>query len=1125
MARSMHAMESGTITLVSAGADGTDPPSIAVDSPTWREWLAHSDAARFRFEAGALRFTAGRRMQQGAWHWYAMQNHQGRRREIALGTVAELTPECLRQAAEALARVDEPSEMRTTRRAAGHAKSTAGDVPSTTRPDARARGMPKNDQVLLGADADVVTASRSIPLLATKLFIPRPRPDLMPRPRLLAQLEAGVRRPLTVLAASAGWGKTSVLSAWCAASRRDYSEGGNSRPIAWVSLDAGDNDPVRFWTYILTALNEAYSGMTEDALSLLRLSQSPALEGVLTLLLNAVSALSIEVVLVLDDYHLITNAAVHTSLTYLLEHAPPSLHLVLATREDPPLPLARQRAQGAVTEMRAADLRFTPEEATQFLTATLGSPLSDDVVQTIEVRSEGWIAGLQLATLSLHGRTGEQVESFTAAFAGSNRYIVDYLVEEVLARQPPEVQTFLLRSAVAERFCAPLCERLLDKDDIAATSIDTVSSRRSTPADALGPTPTHSILEQVERANLFLIPLDDERHWYRYHHLFADALRSRLRKADPGLYGELHSRASAWFEAHGLISEAVQHALTAADFERAAAMIEEHSLIVGMGGQVETVIGWLHALPEPLIRARPRLCLCNAALHFMIGPGQPEEQNARMRDAAAAVATWRQADAKEPELPAVLGMLAFVRAVFVLFSGDLERSVADAQEACDLLSETDSLWYTLARYYVGRAYLATGDATAATEHALRTTIEALRTSGNAYMALSGTRMLADLMRLQGHLRAAAATYEASVGVDATSQFMEEYLFDLIYCFGLGEVLLEWNELSGAERLLTQGMHLHERWVFGAHWITKGYLVLARLQQARGEVAAAVATLDAFAALGERRHFVAALRARGEAMRAQLALAQGSLVKAVHWAQGCGLSAADAELPVLPFLREREYMTLARVLLAQGQSEPGGPYLREAEQLLARLLADAEATSRGLSVLEILLLRALAQRTRRDTRGALGTLARALALAQPEGYARLFADEGAPMAALLTELVEAAERRRLTLSASVLDYARALIALCRAPEGGTSVSMALSSQDSATESKYPVPSVPPLLDPLTERELEVVRLLAEGASNAAIAAALVVTVGTVKKHVFNVCSKLAAQNRTQAVARARAFQLL
>ena len=552
-----------------ADAERTDAHPIAVGSPAWQEWLVRDDITRFQFEDGAGCFTAQRRRRHGRWHWYATCQHGGRRHMIVLGTTDDLTLERLQQAAVALEHRDDRADTPRIAPPAGQARGNAYDLETTTLGISHAEPGPLADDVALQAaeaSASDIVSLPALPLLATKLFLPRPRSDLLVRPHLLARLEVGVHGPLTVLIAPAGWGKTSLLSAYCAAPAHDTGEG--ALAVAWVSLDAGDNDPIRFWTYVLAALNTACAGVGEAALAQLRLAQPLPIELVLTHLLNGLAAQQADIILVLDDYHVITAESVHAAITFLLNHLPSRCHLVLSSREDPPFPLSRWRAQAAVTELRAADLRFTPEETAAFLTAALGVDvaLSMEGIRALDARSEGWIAGLQLAALSLRGQSRQQAAAFIAAFAGSNRYIVDYLVEEVLARQPPAIQTFLLRTAVVDRFCAPLCEELMADPDWAS-------------GDA---SPTiHALLERAERANLFLIPLDDERHWYRYHHLFADVLRSRLRQQDPALAAALHQRASRWFEGQGLVVEAIQQALAASEVERVAELVEQHGLGLG----------------------------------------------------------------------------------------------------------------------------------------------------------------------------------------------------------------------------------------------------------------------------------------------------------------------------------------------------------------------------------------------------------------------------------------------------------------------------------------------------------------------------------------------------------------
>jgi LuxR family maltose regulon positive regulatory protein len=1133
--------------------DETDARPIEVGSTAWWAWLARDTSTRFCFESGLLRFVARRRRRNGAWRWYASsQQFEGRHHEVVLGTAAALTLERLERVAQTLeliglgeasgAGVAPTRAARTRQHAGGRRPSAPLSVPSVTLADQSGLAADPMAADPMAADPMAVRGTNNpdpslqpVPVLATKLFIPHPRTDLVPRPRLLAQLETGLRGPVTLLAAPAGWGKTSLLSVCCAAvaaaAARDTGEG-SRRLVAWLSLDAGDNDPIRFWTYVLTALNTACAGVGAVALAQVRSPQPPPIDLVLTLLLNDLAAQQADVILVLDDYHVIEAEPVHAAIMFLLNHLPPRCHLVLSSREDPPLTLSRLRTQGAVTELRAADLRFTPEETAAFLTAALGvdAPLTMEAIRILDTRGEGWIAGLQLAALSLRGQSRQQAEAFIAAFAGSNRYLVDYFVEEVLARQPPAIQIFLLRTAVVDRFCVPLCERLLDGKGPATASMDATTPGLSTPAHVQGLATTRGILERVERANLFLIPLDDERRWYRYHHLFADALRSRLRDDDPGLYTELHKRASAWFGAEGLFEEAVDHALASTDFERAAALVEQHGLGLGVAGQVETVLDWIRALPGAVVRTHPQLCACHVVILFLSGQVEAALEPP-LHDLEAAVVARRQAGAEEAQLRPLLGILATTQGLVAIPPGDLRRSVALAHEAFfESLPETYATWRLLALIMLQQSFIVTGAVTRASIREWSQRAATFRTQGpfNLFMALDMD--LAHRQHLHGQLRAAAAAYEEAIALIPAPLRLEDLVGGAACAFGLADVRLERNDLASADQLLTRGMPMLQRWMSPAGTATLGYVAQARLQQARGEYAAALATLDDFAALAERRRFAAVWPARAAAVRAQIQIAQGDLAGAIRWATASGLSSED---PELEFLREREYLTLVRVRIAQcqGRSDPSGPHLDEALRLLDRVQHDAEPKERLSSVLEVLILRALAFHARRDRRGAVRTLARALEMAQPEGYVRLFADEGAPMAALLASLLAAAHQRHVAMPATLLDYAQFLLAVCRAHDGGIALPETIPVGARAGEGPPPssspsvAPGVPPLLDPLTKRELEVLRMLTEGSSNAAIATALVVEVGTAKKHVYNACRKLGAQNRTQAVARARALRLL
>jgi LuxR family maltose regulon positive regulatory protein len=930
--------------------------------------------------------------------------------------------------------------------------------------------------------AHTATRTHNNMLLATKLFIPAPTSTLVSRPRLNALLAAGVRRAATLISAPAGWGKTSLLSAWHA----DLS--GSDYPFAWVSLDAGDNDPVRFWSYILLALNTLHCGASDAALTLLRSPQPPPVEPILTSVLNAFTTLSKDAVLVLDDYHVIDTQPIHRAMTYLLEHLPPRLHLVISTRVDPPIPLARLRVRGVLTEVRAVDLRFTLEEAEAFLTKAMGLPLTASQISALDARTEGWIAGLQLAALSVQGHPAEHLEPFIEAFTGSNRYVVEYLAEEVLAQQTDETQTFLLRTAMLDRMCAPLCDAVLNGEHEGAGYDQALDAS------------IH--LQQLERANLFLISLDDEGNWYRYHNLFAGVLRSRLQQTQARLVPDLHRRASAWYEQLGLFDEAVQHALAARDFELAARLIEQVGLAVGIGKQVHTVLSWINSIPETFVQTRPTLCIYHAvALMFT---NQLEAAEARLQDAERCL----EAGNPTGKTRVMVGQIATVRANLARFTGDLARCVELSHQGLELLPGTEKIFLASAMANLGLDFLVSGDVTPGPERLVTEVIAPVRASGNVSATLRGLTLLARLHVLQGRLRQAAATYREAVQVAPGQESLQVVIGSPAYYFGMGDVLREWNQLDAAEDYLAQGMdQLRGTLSVDAEVVTLGYITQACLNWERGDYSTALATLDEFEQLARRRNFVAHLRARCLAVRARVELAQNNLAAAIHWADTSGLSASDADLS---YLHERAYLILARVRIAQARNDHNAQVLWETLCLLDRLLQDTKSKARVHSAIEILMLQALALQAQGNHTEALIALAQAVTLAEPEGYVRLFLDEGEPLLQLLSQLTATGH--------SASSYIQKLLA------AGESLEQEQTAPRYRSKEPRPRP-YQPLLDPLSERELEVLHLIAGGDSNYEIAGQLVVAVSTVKRHVSNIFSKLDATNRTQAVARAREFGML
>jgi LuxR family transcriptional regulator, maltose regulon positive regulatory protein len=919
-----------------------------------------------------------------------------------------------------------------------------------------------------GADADAKSGPAAAPrqgvqddplhhLLISKLQIPRLRTRLVTRSHLTQRLQQGMEQAVTLISAPAGFGKTTLLAQWIAAP---------GLPVAYLSLEPEDNDPVRFLSYLIAAVQRVDAHLGATALARLGTPQPPPPETVMALLSNdLMRSTTGEFALVLDDYHVITAEPIHRALTSLVEHLPPQMHLLIATRADPPLPLARLRARGQLTELRAAELRFGAAEASAFLEEVMGLHLAQEDVTTLQTRTEGWIAGLQLAALSLQGRAN--ASDVLSAFSGSHRFVLDYLSEEVLSRQPAAVQTFLLSTSVLSRLSGSLC--------------DTVTGHGGSQA----------MLEALEQANLFVAALDDERGWYRYHPLFADLLRSRLHQTMPALVPDLHRRASSWYEQQDLIVEAVHHALLSPEVESSIRLIEQHTHSLALRGQVQTALHWLHAFPDGLVRTHPHLCFSYALL--LMFSGQLAEALLRLQDAEQSASDITLAD----EAQALLHQVAIVRAYILFLQGHLATSVALAEQVLERLSETPVQGREAASVIVAHRFLVSGDVRRVEELRVAQLASSLGASSDVFamevlVHLTSILLQARMLRLQGRLRQAAAIYEQMRQVQGGQ---ERSLIHPGYCFGLGELCYEWNDLDAAERLLEQGMEvLGGPLTLTADSIAQGYATLACLHQARNKPTLALALVEAFARLSDARQFAPAPLAFARAVRAQLELMGGHLAAAVRWTEASGLEASGD----LAYPREREYLTFARVRIAQGREEPAGPFLSEALRLLERMREDAEAKARMGSTLEILILQALAFSAQGKGTEALTVIERALTQAEPEGYIRLFVDEGEPMVALL---------RQAYAHGIAPGYVAILLSAAGAP--------ALAAPSPAGS----------LLEPLTERELDVLRLLVAGLSNAAMARELIITVGTVKSHVNHIYGKLGVQSRSQAIARAHTLHLL
>ena len=903
-------------------------------------------------------------------------------------------------------------------------------------------------------------------LLSTKLHAPGPRPGFVPRPRLTERLDEALGRGVVLVCAPAGYGKTALLASWAQRCQQ---------PVAWLSLDAGDNDPARFWRHAVAALDQVCPGISERVGPLLGPPPPPSFEGLVTALINELAARpgAGQMPLVLDDYHLVTAQSVHVSLGFLLEHLPPGLHPVLASRADPPLALARLRAGGQLTELRDAELRFTADEAADVLRETAGADLPDAAVTALAARTEGWAAGLQLAALSLRGHA--DVAGFVAAFTGSHRYVLDYLAEEVLERQSEQVRTFLLETSVLDRLSGPLCDAVGDRAG------------------------SQALLEQVERAGLFLAPLDEVRGWWRYHQLFADLLRVRLEQ-EPGRAARLHHNAAAWFSEQGAAGDAIRHAVAAGDMLWAARLIEQYfDEFFYRHGEGSTVRRWLATLPSELTSSRPRLLLAQARLALLSGRTEEAESlldSAERRSADADESFEPSAGRAASLLVNVPAAVALLRVYLAELRADAEATTALASRALAESREGESMLGSIIRWYGGMAEWLQGRPAEA-ERALSPAVAERSAVGEGFLAAWGCHVLGQVQRAQGRLDAAVRTCRRTLEITAPPGRSAAPAAGAAYV-GLAEVAYQRNELDVALQHVTKGIALCRQLVYAAPLAT-GLVTLAWIRQATGDQ---VGALDA---IGEAAQFAPGPAVNGllnpvPAERARLLLAQGDLAGAARWTTQKGLGADDE--PRYP--SEPEHLLLARVLLAQGR--PG-----HALALLDRLYAAAVAQDRIGSVIEAGALRALALAANGEDADAVVGLAEALTLACPPGYVRVFADEGAPMAALLGQLI-AAQRAGVAAAIPLAYLAR----LQRAFDTGP-----------ATPSPRPglTAAMPGIVDPLTSRELEVLRMLAAGRSNQAIAGQLYVTVDTVKKHVSHVLSKLGAANRTEAVSRARELDLI
>jgi LuxR family maltose regulon positive regulatory protein len=866
------------------------------------------------------------------------------------------------------------------------------------------------------------------PVLATKLHVPAPRPKLVRRPRLVERLDEGLclGHRLILISASAGSGKTTLLGEW-AASCNLQSPISNLR-FCWLSLDEDDNDPARFWTYVVAALQTVRPQMGQSMLPMLQGPQPPPVQSILTPLLNEVAVFSGPVVLVLDDYHLVAEEAIHDGVAFLLDHLPQQLHLVIATRADPPLPIARLRACGQLTELRADDVRFTAEEVAAFLNGVMGLNLQPEDVAALEARTEGWISGLHLAALSMQGR--EDTHVFVEAFTGGHHYILEYLIEEVLSRQREPVQRFLLQTSILDRLCAPLCDALTGGHDGA------------------------DVLERLQRDNLFIIPLDDERRWCRYHHLFGDLLRKRLgQAAPPEQRSELHRRASRWHEENGLLEQAVKHAQAAGDFERIAQITEQAAGDSLLDARLTTLLRWVNTLPQDVLRIHPRLQIYRAWALYMNGHLEAAQQ--ALGDCRRALETLLPSPENDALRHALTRLLDTIDMIARGFMYSVDNRIEEAIQVCS--------------------------------QALDVALE----DGHVFLAAQATEGLALAQYHQGRLRASAQSCQRVI--DLAVQGAAQAPLAAAGYVELAGIHIEWNDLEKAADLLDEALALCREWGI-VQTLNEAYTAQSHLLQLRGDIEGAWDVLEKAREFGSMEGHSSLVNFRLATQQARLNLAAGEPEKAVRWVEGTLAAFLSGKQLPAAFV-ETLQTTLARAYLAQGRA-------KKALAVLEPLLPPAEAAGALLHVIEVCALKSLALQALDDTSAALASLERSLALAEPEGYVRMYLNEGKPMAKLLHKAI---------LHNIVPDYASNLLI--------------------AFEAAKDIPSAPPplcpsaLLESLTPREFDVLHLVSQGLSNKEIAEKLFIALNTVKRHTSSIYGKLGVKSRTQAAARARELGLL
>ena len=896
-------------------------------------------------------------------------------------------------------------------------------------------------------------------LLATKVSPPRMPAALTPRPHLTAYLNRGMRTRLTLISASAGFGKTTLLAEWL---------GQSNRKAAWYALDESDNDPARFLTYLVSALRVLHPRLGESILPGIASAQPPTFENLLTNLINDISALPQDLALVLDDYHVITRAEVHQALSFLIENQPDRLHLFIATRADPPLPLARLRANGQLTELRAADLRFRLDDAQHYLSTAMNLQLTGQQLETLENRTEGWIAGLQLAALSLQKQ--HDPTRFITDFSGTNRYILDYLTDEVLNRLPASSLKFLLQTSILERLTASLCNTVCQM------------------------TGAQQQLEQLEEENLFLIPLDDHRQWYRYHHLFVQLLRAHLQEQYPAEISELHLRAARWHLQHHLDESAIFHFLAAGDLPSAARVIENRAIELLYRGEMSTLAAWLEKIPPANRPDFPWLDVFEAWIKLLTGQLPAQEtllQRAELNITSASPDTHSQ----------LRGHAAAIRAYAAAFQSNPDLVLQSARQALELLPAQDAGIRAVAQFTIGIAHGISGEIIESQQAFYRAGRMAAD-AGNLHMAIPALSASANQLAAIGQLRDAHTLFSEALQLCRVSEGVYLPLAARVLS-SFSMLLYEWNQLNQAAEYALQALELSKIWG-NADVLARNPAALARIQIALGNLTLADQYLIEAEQLLAQRKISPTIPLVINETRVQYWLAANDWVPALRWLQTCGYSLRDE----VTFQNLAGLLTYARVVLTRATIQDNQAELQSVQQLLHRITLNAAAGNRGALFLNAALLESLAFSALRQEAQAQQSLLRALAWAEPEGFLRSILDLGEPILQLLEQL-----RAQIDPSVSDADLPSA-----------TYLDLLLTSAGRASDVP-PMPDQNGLVEPLSERELQVLQQIAAGQSNQEIADRLFISLRTVKSHANHIFGKLGVKNRTQAVARARELELL